>query len=481
MIAAINYIANKGLWLSSFMTVGIFYEVLQTLIGFNLFDYQTIGSSRIIAVFLNLFTKLSLIYLIYQISKASFLIEKQKLIFFLLASLLVITFTIKNIDWRDFPLLIFLNCLAFIFTSKKKFIFINFLVGLLSVISFIWSIERGAYLNFTLVILLSLFLIRKNYTNVFLILGGITVGWIIFYLIVGHQEFIQFYNNTKEIFLYMEYIHGWIHPTPFSSDDNAGRATKVLISIIFSGILVLQLNFFKNKIFTNKFKIFYIFLFILSIISYRNALGLSDGIHIKHSSIFPEILIITLLVYYFINLLAKNKFLYNLINKNFSINIISIFFLLLLLNNEKIDIAKTINFGERIKIYVSQTDNYFLKDSQKKMVGELEDLLGNEKCINMLTESCLLPYLLKKPTCSKFYLTYGGLITEAHQREYVKELKKNRSKYIILDNANHFPYNELPDIFQPLYKFPIIGKYIDSKYFLLKEINFISVYELKNI
>ena len=50
MIAAINYIANKGLWLSSFMTVGIFYEVLQTLIGFNLFDYQTIGSRNALTI-----------------------------------------------------------------------------------------------------------------------------------------------------------------------------------------------------------------------------------------------------------------------------------------------------------------------------------------------------------------------------------------------------------------------------------------------
>ena len=64
-----NYLLDKGLWSSSFMIQGLFNQVLQTLIGFNLFDVQSIGSSRVMSMLLTLLTKLSVIFLIYQISK----------------------------------------------------------------------------------------------------------------------------------------------------------------------------------------------------------------------------------------------------------------------------------------------------------------------------------------------------------------------------------------------------------------------------
>ncbi len=66
---AINYLLNKGLWSSSFMTAGLFREVLHSLIGFNIFDVQSIGSSRVIFLLLTLFIKFSVIFLIFKISK----------------------------------------------------------------------------------------------------------------------------------------------------------------------------------------------------------------------------------------------------------------------------------------------------------------------------------------------------------------------------------------------------------------------------
>ena len=472
-----NYLLDKGLWSSSFMIQGLFNQVLQTLIGFNLFDVQSIGSSRVMSMLLTLLTKLSVIFLIYQISKELNLEKNYKIIFFLLTSLLIFAFTMKNFMYRDLPLFIFLNFLAYIFSVNRKALFINFSIGLLSTISFVWSIEKGAYLNFTLVILLTFFFIRKNYLQFFSVLAGVIIGWIIFYLIIGHNEFVHFYNNTKEIFLYIEHVIGIIHPTPFSLDENSGRATKTLISIIFSGILVVHLNFFESKIFNNKFKLFYIFLFILCVLSYRSALGLSDSYHIKYAGGFPEFLIISLLSYNFLCFIIKNKFISENFNSKFTFNLMLILLISLIFYYEKIDYKKSIKFNQRMTTYVNLTNNFFLLNKQKEFINELKSLLENEKCIALFTHDAAIPFLTNKPSCSKFFMIYGGMFTENHQKIFINELKIKKSKYIILDSPNR--YKDVPNYIGNAYRFLLIKKHVLENYSLLKEVNLWNIYVLK--
>ena len=203
--AAINYLSNNGLWSSSFMTIGLFYEVLQSLIAFNLFESQSIGSGRLIYILLGLFSKLSLIVLIYQITREVNLEKNYKVIFFLIVCFLILVLTIKNLHNRDLPLLLLLNFLAHTFSTNAKTLITNFLIGILSIFSIIWSIERGVYLNITLLILLIFYLYRRYYLHFFLTVSGITIGWIIFYLAIGQNEFYHFYNNTKDVLVYMDY------------------------------------------------------------------------------------------------------------------------------------------------------------------------------------------------------------------------------------------------------------------------------------
>ena len=66
----------------------------------------------------------------------------------------------------------------------------------------------------------------------------------------------------------MGYIHGLIHPEPFSNELNSSRATKTLISIIIILIISLNLFFKANKSFSIEFKTFLLFLSIVSFLSY---------------------------------------------------------------------------------------------------------------------------------------------------------------------------------------------------------------------
>jgi hypothetical protein len=149
--------------------------------------------------------------------------------------------------------------LLFSFNTKNKSNIANFLIGTLSMLSMIWSIDKGGFLNFTLVFLIIFYLIRKEKQKIFSIFLGVILSWLFLFIIIGKNEFSYFVNNTLEIFQFYEYVHGRIHPEPFSSMIFSSRATKVLLMAILSGILIIGICFIKNKYFSNKLKIFYAF------------------------------------------------------------------------------------------------------------------------------------------------------------------------------------------------------------------------------
>ena len=81
---------------------------------------------------------------------------------------------------------------------------------------------------------------KKNYKNFIILLPSIFIWWLLFYFYLG-SEFKHFIGNTFSVYKYVSYIHGIIHPTPFSDHPDSSRATKTLLSIIF--ILIINNKF----------------------------------------------------------------------------------------------------------------------------------------------------------------------------------------------------------------------------------------------
>ena len=96
----------------------------------------------------------------------------------------------------------------------------------------------------------------------------------------------------------MNYIHGIIHPIPFSDDPNSTRSSKTLLIILFSLIISFKMFFNSNKKFSNQLKFILFYISVLSFLSYLYVLGRSDGPHIKESFAYPFLFVI----YYFSNL-----------------------------------------------------------------------------------------------------------------------------------------------------------------------------------
>ena len=57
------------------------------------------------------------------------------------------------------------------------------------------------------------------------------------------MNLLIFLKNSKKIISQMNYIHGIIHPSPFSDDPHASRATKTLILILINLVISIKLFF----------------------------------------------------------------------------------------------------------------------------------------------------------------------------------------------------------------------------------------------
>ncbi len=103
------------------------------------------------------------------------------------------------------------------------------------------------------------------------------------------------------------------------------------------------------------------------------------------------------------------------------------------------------------------TDENFLKKEQVSFVSKTTSLISDSNCIQLFTNDAILNYLLKKPSCTRYYFVWS-IGSHKLQNDFISELKK--TKYIITDDL-------IQNSYYPQIKLPIINKYINDNYSVL--------------
>tara|TARA_E500000331_G_scaffold211725_1_gene202938 strand:+ start:73 stop:1908 length:1836 start_codon:yes stop_codon:yes gene_type:complete len=428
-------------WLSSYIERGLFAQFSPILL-WSLFDIKSIGLvhiSNIILLFLN---KFLLVILCSKISQRLPLGKLIKKIYFIFLSILAISL-VSYYDLGAFPERSFLFLLFFIIFESSfynnKFYFPSFLLGLFSMISMLWFIDIGAYINVLLLIILIYFLLRKEIRKLSSILFGIIFGWFFFIIIVPTNEFNEFINITLSVYANVDYYNGLIYPTPFLSGNS--RATRALLLIIVAGILTIFITFNKKYKLSHENRIFFIFLFLASILTFKTALSRSDTPHIKVAVGFNLFLIYSLALYIFSFLLErKEKMIFN-INKFFNnfkkkyINLLIIFFLLniLILKNNIEDVKNLPDSLKNIKNLATYGNNKYLNNDYIELINYYKDLINDENCIQTLTNEAVLPYLMDKPVCTQFYFMYP-VGHKNLQKKFIEQLETSKPKIILYNS-----------------------------------------------
>ena len=451
--SAFNYLKTGQFWSTSYTDRGLFGNFYPVIL-WNINENISIGSVRLTNLLLLLTNKLLLLILAKQITECLNFNDFKKIIFFIILSFLFISlisyYNPEQFVERSLMSILFLN--IFLYSLKnKRTVFNYFVLGLFSVISMLWWLDIGAYINFTIFLILIFFLI-KNEIKIFIsTFFGIFTGWFVFILVLPSTELYNFFFNAKDIYYTIDQIHGLIFPTPFFSGDT--RATRTLIYFILGGVFTTFICLDKDC-FKNSNKIFFLFLFLLSLVSFKTGLSRSDAPHIK-SATGPLLLVVYTYSLYWLMNLTIFKRAETIIKSNLKL-FKFIFAILIFLNFKIYQINGVFNFKDKLDTLLQANDVEFLKGEQEKYIDLIEyynNASLNNNCIQILTDENALPYFLKKKSCTKYYQIWL-LQPEYMQNKFIEALKDKKPKIILIKTK---PTRHTP-------KLKLVEKFINNKY-----------------
>ena len=202
----------------------------------------------------------------------------------------------------------------------------------------------------------------------------------------------------------------------------------------------------------NKFNFILLFLSIICFLSYIYSLGRSDGPHLKQSYGFPAIFLIIVITNYSLFFLSKlNLKLF----ENFKSFYLMPFIFIIFLIGTKSNFKNIITYNDRFLNYVKFEDSKFLNNGDQLFIKQASKILKNEKCIQLFSNDSALLYLLKKPSCSKYYF-FWSVGSEKNQKNLLSEL--NSSNFIITGGTTD-------NWSLPLsIKYPLLNKFLEDKF-----------------
>lgn len=463
---ALNLKIKGTLWSESYIITSLFVDLLNANISWKLTNLQSLSSYRLFIDLLIFITSILSVYFIYQISSSLKSYQNYKIFTFIILSLFTLSmFENNTLSYRELPIFIFL-IITYKLIIKKELNIINLgILGILPILSVLWSLDRGIFLIFAYIPLIFIFLINKKLRELSLIISFFLFTIFIFIAIIGFNEFNYFLINSTEILKSSDLLNGIIHPKPFSNEDGSTRATRSLLIIIINGILLINLLINDEEKLNKNIKIFFVVYYFLSITFYKIGITRSDGGHIKQGVSLNSILFIYFLLVNSFYLFEKKKFLKKTQNLFPILNIL-IVLIFIGLNTPKNFLNNSLNIFDRYKKFINTDDIEFLNNKERKLIKKLNSIASNEKCIQIFTYETAISYYLKKPSCTKYYHIMN-MGPKKNQLDFIKELKESTSKFIIVGgtykNIGNMKGRNLIEL-SPNERFPYIKNFINKNY-----------------
>ena len=474
LTAGQNYISTKQFWESSFITIGWMFEFGNPLISFFMFDKLSIGGSRYVNLIWQLLTQILIILIYFKFLSKQNTRQTTKNSLFIIFSIFTLytaSYYDPLISFRNFPIFLFLIFLLFALENNKYSKNFSFLIGTLSILSIIFGLDRGAYLNLIILLFFSYSFFNKQWFNCYALLFGIILGWLSFYFYIGKEEFGIFIENSFYIYKNMDLIHGIIHPSPFSDESGSSRAVKNLLIIIFSIFITINICFTKKNKISRESKVFLIFFILIAIISYKTALSRSDGPHLRAGAGLAIMYFFTVVLFYYSNFFDRKNYLKKF-KTFFSTFLPSLLFVFFILFNFSIDkIVQLKQFPQNISKFVNKQNDYFLDQKDLKKIKQIKEITINEKCIQILGFDSAIPYLLSKPSCNKFYFPWS-VAGKYKEEEYIYLLKKSNTNTIFVNKEEYYTNINFSKTL------PNLINFIDKNYLSSSRINNLKVYKL---
>ena len=470
----LNFKLKDQLWEGSFITTSIFVDLISANISWKLFGIQSISSYRYFIEILNLITAFSIIIFIFKLTNGLNLNKNLKTFIFIFFGFFIISLLNNNtFSYRELPLFIFLIIVYEIIILKKFSLISLFFLGCIPILGILWSLDRGIFIIAGYIPFISILLINRKFIETFIIFLIAILSTIIFFVIIGNNEFLLFISNSIDILKSADLHNGIIHPSPFSHEDGSARATKNFLFMIITGIILIN-YIFKKKTNLNKNLIVFLSIFyFISLVFYKIGVTRSDGGHLKQGASLCSIILLYLLTYNLIYFLKKKITIIEKKSKLFkSLNII--IFSMFVLSNLPENFLKNIStYKQRLIEYNLIKDDFYLTDKERYLIKHLKELTDYEKCFQVFSYETAITYYLNKPSCTKFYHIFN-LGPKKNQFLFIEQLKKIKPKFILVGGnyekvGNMKGRNNIE--LSAKDRFPYINQFIIENYKIFKEID----------
>ena len=272
----------------------------------------------------------------------------------------------------------------------------------------------------------------------------------------------------------MDYLHGIKYPEPFFSinDNKDGmRATRGLLLQLTACLFVFYHLINKKSEITNGGKIFFVFLFFLSFIMYKNALGRSDSYHIRMSNDLPILINSYFIIHFLIKKIEEKFYSFKISPK---ITIVSFSIILMTLYYHKINMINILNLNNNYSQFIKLQNNNFIDENKKKFIVNFKKISISDKCFQNFTDDLILLYLIEKPSCTKFIASW--LASPNHlQKEYIKSLEKTKPNFIVYKSL-YFKVDGVP----MSERLSDVNKFILKNYEFYENLNSYDILKIKN-
>ena len=467
LTAQLNVLSKNKFWSGTFFDYGFLGNSIGLLFNF-LFDDYSIGIQRYGFKLMLLINKILLILICRKIIICLDETNKKEFLFliFTLSSLTLVSFykPITPIHSKLFLFLIFTLLVFNIISSEKNSSIIKLFIGSFSLFSILFYWDIGTYINALLLILLIYLLLIKKFKDFYQISFGIFLSWLIFIILIPKAEFIELINQYIFIINISDYLIGIEYPEPFSNKST--RHTKALLLIILAGIFLINYIFNRKRNESLQSKFLLLFLFISSIIFFKSGLMRSDTPHIQYTSGIYTLLIFFFISYHLVNITNNiriiNKFFIFLKKKKTFLIFSSLICFIFFFKNNYLNLVNIFNSEKNFQKITKINDEDFLNNDYQNFLNIYRDLIKNEKCVQQFTDDNAIPYLVNKPTCTKYFV-HAHVIKNWTEEDFIKELDEAKPNFIVYSSdVNWFKSRE---------NAPNADKYILDNYFMYKNLS----------
>ena len=479
LVPAINYLENGNIFGSTLYDYGFIANNL-ALISSYIFGSLSIGGFYLLKLILIFFVKFFLILISKKIILSLDVNDFIKKLFFVIFTFIVLSlpdYYNPFIFYQRYLLyLVFILLLgATLSTNNNKLQL--FIIGFFSLISVLWWWDIGAYTNALIALTLVYLGIHKEIKNFFILLIGVFISWGLFLFFLNPESLKNFFYQLSFIYSASDYLLGIEYWIPFTPHSNRGTRTLVIFYLICIMLVHFNLSqkyniFFKTKIYIN-------LIFCASIVGFKTALMRSDVAHIRFGSSFLFFLFLFLILLF---VFQRFKILNNTedILDKYKINLIiflsiSFFYLSGFSNSDSNNspFKNIINSQKNIFYLVNSKDNEYLDESYTLVVEHYKKLSEKDNCIQILTDDISLPYFLKKPSCTMYFIPSAQVLNGKSEENFIKQLNFSLPEIILYKSENNHLVNPL--------NMPKTIKFINKNYSFYEKFNGYIFYRKNNL